>query len=180
MPVIFGNPLPFDFRRDLDRIAYLRSLPLRPLGVAVGQVYTSAICFACFEVLVLLGAAAVTGAIRGQWILVATVVIIPTAWATAALENLVYLLLPYRVGPDGRAGVQFLGKALLLMVLKLLTLGLMAGLGAGAWWVLLLWGTPQWLAVVGAALVMSVPVLPVTWLVGRAYWRFDFSQDAAA
>jgi hypothetical protein len=155
------------------------SLDYRPLAVGLGQVFVSAFCFALFELLVLLGAALVTGSIRGSWIATALVVIIPTAWATAALENLVYLLLPYRVSADGRAGAQFLGKALVLMMLKLFTLSLLAGMGFASWWGLRLVGVPQLPAVLGAGVVMALPALPLTWLVGRAFARFDFTHDAA-
>jgi hypothetical protein len=180
LPIVFGNPLPFDFRRDLDRIAFLRSLPLSPWAVAAGQVFPAALSFGVFEMLVLLATAALTHVVPAWWIGVAAVLVPPVAWAAAAVENLMFLLMPYRVGSDGRAGAQFLGKALLLMMLKLLTLALLGAAGAAAWlgvrWVT---GAP-WLAVVAAALAMMLPCLPLTWLVGRAFVRFDFTHDASA
>jgi hypothetical protein len=180
MPVIFGNPVPFDFRRDLDRLAYLRSLPLRPIGVAVGQIFPAAMFFAVFEMLVLLGAAVLTGTVPAGWVAAAAVLVLPVAWGAAAVENLLFLLLPYRVGPDGRAGAQFLGKALLLMVLKVLTLGLLAVAGFAAWWaVTMLTGWPA-AGVVVAAVVMFVPCIPLTWLVGHTFARFDLTRDAPA
>ena len=180
MPVIFGNPLPFDFRRDLDRIAYLRSLPLRPTAVAVGQLFPAAVCFALFEVLVLLGAAALTGAVPAGWIVAAAVLTLPIAWCTAALENLLFLWMPYRVGPDGRAGAQFLGKALLLMLMKMVALGVLAAAGFGTWWGLQLAGASAPVTIAAAALAMAVPCAPLTWLVGRTFARFDLTRAAAA
>lgn len=180
MPVIFGNPLPFDFRRDLDRMAFLRSLPLRPLAVAVGQLFPAAVCFALFEVLVLLGAAALTGAVPGGWIVAAAMLALPVAWCTAALENLLFLWMPYRVGPDGRAGAQFLGKALLLMVMKLLALTVLAAAGFGTWWAMRMVTSSNPIALAAAALAMAVPCLPLTWLVGRTFARFDLTRAAAA
>jgi hypothetical protein len=180
MPVIFGNPVPFDFRRDLDRLAYLRSLPLRPIAVAVGQLFPAAIFFALFEMGVLLGASLLTGAVPAAWLGAAAVLVLPVAWGTAAVENLLFLVLPYRVGPDGRAGAQFLGKALLLMVLKVLTLGLLAGAGFAAWWGVRMLTTSQATAIVAAAGVMFIPCIPLTWLVGRTFARFDLTRDAPA
>jgi hypothetical protein len=180
LPIVFGNPLPFDFRRDLDRIAFLRSLPLSPWAVAAGQVFPAALSFAVFEMLVLLATAALTGVVPAWWIGVAAVLVPPVAWAAAAVENLMFLLMPYRVGADGRAGAQFLGKALLLMVLKLLTLALL-GVAGGAAWFAVRWATDvPWLAIAAAALAMTLPCLPLTWLVGRAFVRFDFTHDASA
>jgi hypothetical protein len=36
------------------------------------------------------------------------------------------------------------------------------------------------IAVVVAALVMFVPCIPLTWLVGRTFARFDLTRDAPA
>jgi hypothetical protein len=84
------------------------------------------------------------------------------------------------VGPDGRAGSQFLGKALLLIVLKALTLGVLFVLGAGAGWgVRLLTGSAA-AAVAAAAVAMVIPSIPLTWLVGRSFARFDLTRDQPA
>jgi ABC-2 type transport system permease protein len=179
MPVIFGNPLPFDFRRDLDRLPYLRSLPLRPISVAMGQIFPAALFFAVFELMVLLGAAALTGAVPAGWIVAAVALVLPVAWCTAALENLLFLWMPYRVGADGRAGAQFLGKALLLMLMKLVTLGVVGFLGFAAWYGLRLLGAPSLLTVAAAALAMFIPCLPLTWWVGRTFARFDLTRAAS-
>jgi hypothetical protein len=180
MPVLFGNPLPFDFRRDLDRIAFLRSLPLRPISIAVGQLFPSALCFAVFEVLVLVGAGALTHAIPKAWIAGAAVVAFPVAWCTATLENLLFLWMPYRVGPDGRAGAQFLGKALLLMVMKVVALGALAAAGFGTWWALETLGAPDLAIPPAIALAMAIPCVPLTWLVGRTFARFDLTRAVDA
>lgn len=179
LPIVFGNPLPFDFRRDLDRIALLRSLPLSPWSVATGQVFPAALSFAVFEMLVLGGVAALTRVVPWQWIAIAAVLVFPVAWASAAVENLMFLLMPYRVGNDGRAGSQFLGKALLLMVLKVLTLALLAAGGGAAWLGARLLTDAMWPPIIAGALAMAIVCLPFTWLVGRAFARFDFTHDAA-
>jgi len=180
MPVIFGNPVPFDFRRDLDRLAYLRSLPLRPTAVALGQLFPAAVFFAVFELLVLLGAAVLTRAVPPAWLGAVAVLVLPVAWGAAAVENLLFLVLPYRVGPDGRAGAQFLGKALLLMVLKVLTLGVLAVAGFAAWWGVEMLTGSMTASIGAAALVMFIPCVPLTWLVGRTFARFDLTRDAPA
>ena len=180
LPIVFGNPLPFDFRRDLDRVAFLRSLPLSPWSVAMGQVFPSALSFAFFQMMVLLGVAALTRVVPAAWIGIAAIVVFPVAWASAAVENLMFLLMPYRVGNDGRAGSQFLGKALLLMVLKVLTLGVLGVAGGAAWLGMGMLMDATWPPIVAASLAMCLLCLPVTWLVGRAFARFDFTHDASA
>jgi len=180
LPIVFGNPLPFDFRRDLDRIAFLRSLPLSPWAVAAGQVFPAALSFAVFEMLVLLATAALTHVVPAWWVAVAGLLVLPVSWAAAAVENLMFLLMPYRVGSDGRAGAQFLGKALLLMVLKLVTLALLGAAGGAAWMAVRWLTDAPWAAVLAASLAMALPCVPLTWLVGRAFVRFDFTHDASA
>jgi hypothetical protein len=180
MPVIFGNPVPFDFRRDLDRLAYLRSLPLRPMAVAIGQILPAAAFFAGFELLVLLGAVLLAGTVPPVWLGAAAVLALPVAWSATAVENLLFLILPYRVGPDGRAGSQFLGKALLLMVLKVLTLGVLAVAGFAAWWGVIALTASAPAAIAAAGLTMFIPAVPLTWLVGRTFARFDLTRDAPA
>lgn len=180
MPIIFGNPLPFDFRRDLDRLPYLRSLPLRPFSIAVGELFTAAVFFSVFEMLVLAGAALLTGSIPAGWLGAAAVLVLPVAWGASAVENLLFLLLPYRVGPDGRAGAQFLGKALLLVALKTLTLALLTAIGFGAWWGMRLLTSSDVASIAAAAVAMALPSIPLTWLVGRMFARFDLTRDAPA
>jgi hypothetical protein len=177
MPIIFGNPVAFDFRRDLDRMAFLRSLPLHPFAVAAGQVFPAALCFALFEVLVLAGAQALTHAVPPSWMAAAAAVVVPVAWALAALENLLFLLMPYRVSADGRAGPQFMGKALLVMILKMVTLVVLALIGGAAWlgvrWLL---DAPA-LGIALAAAVMTLPCVALTLLVARCFQRFDLSRE---
>jgi hypothetical protein len=96
------------------------------------------------------------------------------------VENLLFLVLPYRVGPDGRAGAQFLGKALLLMVLKVLTLGVLAAAGFAAWWGVGMLTRSLPAAIGAAGVVMLIPCIPLTWLVGRTFARFDLTADAPA
>jgi ABC-2 type transport system permease protein len=178
MPIIFGNPLPFDFRRDLDRLPYLRSLPLRPFSIAVGELFTAAVFFSVFEMLVLAGAALLTGSIPAGWLAAAAVLVLPVAWGAAAVENLLFLLLPYRVGPDGRAGAQFLGKALLLVALKTLTLALLTAIGFATWYGVGWLTSSQIASIAAAAVAMALPSIPLTWLVGRMFARFDLTRDA--
>jgi hypothetical protein len=177
MPIIFGNPVAFDFRRDLDRLAFLRSLPLSPFAVAAGQVFPAALFFALFEILVLSGAQALTHALPASWMVAAAALMIPVSWALAALENLLFLLMPYRVSADGRAGPQFMGKALLVMILKVLTLVALALVGASAWigvgWVM---DAPA-LAIGLAAVLMMLPAAALTAHVGRRFQHYDLSRE---
>ena len=78
------------------------------------------------------------------------------------------------------AGAQFLGKALLLMVLKVVTLGVLAVAGFAAWWGVRMLGGSMAAAIGAAAGVMFIPCIPLTWLVGRTFARFDLTRDAPA
>ncbi len=164
----------FDFRRDLDRIPFLRSLPISSLAVAAGQVAPSALLLALL-----------------QWITVSVVIVftdilpvvvlpailpalVPAAWAVLAIDNLLFLLIPHRIDPDDAGNVGFMGRMVLVMFLKFCALGLLGivavGIGAGAGFLLgrsLLVGVSVTLAIVVAA------DIALTWLVARAYNAFD-------
>ena len=157
-----------DFRRDLERLAYLRSLPLRPAAVAVGEVFVAALLIGIASLLLL----AVSAALMDWWVAprmaaLAAVVALPVAWLSVTLENWIFLLFPTRVQGDGENQSSFLGKQLIKMFFKLCVLGVVAvaaGLTAmaGGW----VAGTPG--AGAGGVIVVVQAGWGATRLLGRA------------
>ena len=63
--------------------------------------------------------------------------------------------------------------------LKVLTLGLLVLIGGVAWWgVRRVTGSAALAVAVGAAM-MAVPSIPLTWLLGVTFARFDLTTDSA-
>ena len=179
-PLLATGGFSVDFRRDIERIAYLRSLPLRPSAVAVGEVFVAAALVAIADVL-LLGAAVwlADGWVEGRMGALAVAVAAPVAWLAVTLENWLFLLFPTRIQADGAQQSAFVGKQLIKMFFKtvaLFAVAVAAGLAAlgGGW----LAETPG--AVVAAVAVVALACWAATWLLARAYAGFDLTVDAPA
>jgi hypothetical protein len=179
LPVLFSGHVAFDFRRDLDRMDVLRSLPLSPVQVAAGQALPVALVFMALQYLVVIAAVSV-GALQGVWLLGLALVIPPYAWATLAVENGLFLLMPYRVTPGDDQRMQFMGKVMLSMFLKAIVTGILAvAAGAAGWGVLLLTDSHSAAIAVGS-LVLGLGCIPLTFLVGLAFIGFDIGRDTPA
>jgi len=179
LPVMFSPHIPFDFRRDLDRVAFLRSLPLSPLAVAAGEVFTVALVFVLFDYATI-GVGAATGALTPGWAAALALGVPPLVWAVVSLDNAMFLLMPYRVGAAGEENVQFFGKAMLGMLVKMAVLAVLSGVGLLAMWGVSLTGLPLAAGLAGAWLVLAAGCVPLTWLVGRAFAGFDLATDTPA
>ncbi|HET6228903.1 MAG TPA: putative ABC exporter domain-containing protein [Longimicrobiaceae bacterium] len=177
-PLLATANLPFDFRRDVDRMAFLRSLPLAPLGVAVGEILPVVLAFVVLQVLIASLITFGTGSVPMRTYLGVLAVLVPVSWTSVAVDNLIFLLLPYRIPVRGQQDVQFMGKAMLVMMLKVLTLTIFA-LAAGAAAFAAMWLTDEsWtVGVATAAVVVTLLCVPLTWLVARAFTAFDVARD---
>lgn len=169
-----------DFRRDLERIAYLRSLPLRPAAVAVGEVFVAAATVAVFNLL-LLGVAVwmVDGAVDPRMAVLAATIALPVAWLAVTLENWLFLLFPTRTQPDGGQQSTFAGNQLMKMLFKLFLLAIVAVAGgltamaAGG-----VAGTAG--AAISALVIVALACWGATLLLARAYQAFDLTVDTPA
>jgi len=179
--------LKFDFRRDVDRIAMLKSLPIRPAAVVTGQLAAPVLIVSAYQLAVLLITELIYPVHPG--LLVAAIVLLaPLNILIFALDNLIYLLYPYRLNQEGleillRTTLTFTAKGLLFG----LALGVMIGWAlvaaqtartfAGSSSVL---GDAKLIFVVGAWLMLCLSAVVTWWLLVRAYCRFDPSQDTPA
>lgn len=122
----------FDFRRDLDRMAFLKALPVSPLALVAGQLATVAVFRGLVQLLGIGAIALATGAISLSAWLAAAAVALPASWAAASIDNLVFLVLPYRVVPADPGDFGFVGRIMLVMGVKLVALALLAALALAA------------------------------------------------
>jgi hypothetical protein len=132
--LLLPTALRFDFRRDLDRLATLKGLPITPAAAAIGQTVAPVLIATVFQFGVLAFAIAARSLPPHQ-LFTAMLVMIPINVLVFGLDNLIFLLYPYRMQQEGleiflRTILTFTGKGLLF------TLGLMAmsawGLAAAA------------------------------------------------
>lgn len=118
--LLLPTAIRFDFRRDLDRLATLKGLPVTPAAVVVGQTLVPVLIATLFQAVVLALVLAARSLPPG-YLAIATLVMIPLNVLVFSLDNLIYLLYPYRVNQEGleiflRTMLTFTGKGLLFLI----------------------------------------------------------------
>lgn len=167
----------FDFRRDLDRMAEWKLLPIPAAALAAGQLVTATVVFSLIQGLAVALVIALGGA--PAWVPgVALLVLPPWNWLSAAIDNALFLWFPYRIAPEDTARVPFVGRMMLTMLLKGLAVGAVVALvavptAAG----FALGGAFTWIgAGVGFLLLVASAALS-TLLVASAFRDYDVSRD---
>ncbi len=177
MTVFLTPTIAFDFRGDLDRMEILKSLPITPLALAVGQLVAPVLLISALQWLTLAVLAGVTG--RASLLFVAAAgLVLPFNALLLGIENLLFLWFPTRLTGSTPGDFQALGRHMLLMLAKSLGLAVAGGLAAllaalaylftgGSWLAALLVG---WLALAAGAGAL-VPVIAL------AFRQFDVARD---
>ena len=176
---------PFDFRGDVDRIALLKTLPIPPWRLALGQVLAPVIVVTLVQWLVLLALYFLTaGAPPRRGPQPATVLLLiglfapPLNGLLFSLENLLFLLFPTRVLANNPADFQAIGRNVLFALAKLVVLGgvcLFAGMVG--WMVGVFFPV---LGLVMAWLTIALFTAPLFPLIGWAFTIFDVGRDTPA
>ncbi|HLM67636.1 MAG TPA: putative ABC exporter domain-containing protein, partial [Longimicrobium sp.] len=179
-PMLASSSFSIDFRRDLERMAYLRSLPLPPMAVAVGQVFTAAVIIAVLNgVLLGMAAALAEWRVERPLAIAAAAGAAPVAWLAVTLENWIFLLFPTRTQADGGQQNAFMGKQIVKLLFKSVVLGVVAGVAglvaAGGAWLAGTWG-----AAAGVVVIVLLACAGATALLARAYRGFDLTVDSPA
>jgi hypothetical protein len=118
--LLLPTALRFDFRRDLDRLATLKGLPVTPAAAAIGQTLAPVLIATLFQNGVL-AFAVVARSLPPLHLFMAMLVMIPLNVLVFGLDNLIFLLYPYRMQQEGleiflRTMLTFTGKGLLFAV----------------------------------------------------------------
>jgi len=179
--LLLPTALKFDFRRDILRMAVLKTLPIRPVALVIGQIAAPTLLSLLFQATVL----GITMCFRPypSWMWVATLTVLgPLNALIFALDNLVYLLYPYRLNQEGleiflRTTLTFTAKGLIFAVGLLVTFlwsftarQLADALPSGL-------NDPAVIFVAGCALMLAMGTWLAILMLSRAYQRFDPSQD---
>ncbi len=184
--LLLPTALKFDFRRDIDRLAVIKALPISPMAVTLGQLAVPVSITTLMQAAVLVVAMAVSQFHPGL-LAMALIVLLPVNVLIFALENLIFLLYPYRPGEEGigvfiRSILTFTAKGILFALGLAVTVfwalaskALGQQLGCGSVWVgpAMVFTAGMWLLTVAVAAV-------TTGLLAGVYRRFDPSQDTPA
>ncbi len=181
LTIIFTFLLQFDFRSDLEQLEWLKTMPVSPFGVAVGQLALPAVLASVVQGGLIAGLALGTSdtmLARVLWAVLPFVV--PLNLLLFALENFLFLVYPTRAAGFRPGDLQGFLRQIILFVVKLVLLfvgSLLATLvGVGVY---LASGSILLAIFTGWATLMlqAVAVVP---MVGWAYDRFDPSTDQPA
>jgi hypothetical protein len=173
--VLASMQLPAGFRGDIDRMDWLKSLPIHPAALTLGQIVGPALLLSLVQVILLVAAWMLCGGSHVMY-LIGLALLVPVNLLLFGVENLMFLVFPMRPSAATAGDFQFMGKYTLLAMFKMLlaVVGL-AVASAGAIVYLLV---PQlWLAV-GCCLLLLLGIdLIVVLLATKAFQRFDISLD---
>ncbi len=179
--LLLPSLLKFDFRRDLDRMLILKSLPLQPWRVVAAQITTPVLAALLFQ-LTVLGVAVVLRGLPAMTLLIGLALFIPLNCLMFSAENAIYLLYPYRLNEEG---VEIFLRTTLVFTAKGIVFGIGAGL-AFAWFMLSqhiaksLDVAPQGLFMAGAWLAIVAASVATFGVLLWAYRRFDPAEDTPA
>ena len=181
--------LMLDFRRDVDRLAVLKTLPISSTNIVLGQLVVPVTMCSVFQAIVF-SISAFAGVESAGWFLTCWLAFIPMNLLIMSFENLIFMLHPYR---RNKEGVDVFLRTILTFAGKGLTWG--AGAALVLLWALACRYLAENVVVVGGvspatvamvlllggctALVMSVSTAIIFSLV-RLFDQYDPSSDSVA
>jgi len=178
--LLLPTALKFDFRRDITRMIVLKALPVRSVAVVVGQILTPA-CLAFVFQATVLSIAMLIRPFSPATLLATLLILVPLNFLIFAIDNLVYLLSPYRLNQEGieiflRTTLTFTAKGVIFTVgitatfLSSFAAKRIADQLAGVI-------DPAMVFVIGNGIMLWLATGLTTLLLARVYDRFDPSQD---
>jgi hypothetical protein len=178
LPLLMGDNLACDFRRDLDRMGQLKSWPIRSLAMATGQIAPAAAFATTVQVTGIVVLAATTGAItRGVALLIIGLMPV-VSWVALCIDNLLFLWMPYRTTPDDPGDVAFVGRTFATALFKFTVLTSILGATLSIGLVALRF-TRSPLAAVGVPLLCLLGACAYgTAAVASAFRRYDVARHA--
>jgi hypothetical protein len=180
MTIFLTALVPFDFRGDLDRMAFLKTLPLPAWRLAVGQLLTPVLFFTLLQWLILVAALYFTP-VSAFWLGVLAAYLPPLNFLLFALENLLFLLFPTRLTAATPGDFQSLGRNVLFWAAKFVGMVLVAGVALAV-------GATVYLVTDGNLIAAFAAAWPVVVLCGAAlvplvalaFRAFDVGRDTPA
>ena len=177
MTLFMTQNLALDFRRDLDRMAYLKSLPLPAQTLALGQILPAIGVFTVLQLLAFAIIVLVFG-VALPFPAPMLLLLVLFNWLLMALDNVLFLWFPYRFVPNEAGNVQFLGRLMMFSFARLFAFAAALGMAAASGWLGWWWGGESiWLAGLGAVGMLTILAIGLTCLLGSAFRHFDLTRD---
>ena len=167
----------FDFRSDLGRIEVLKALPIRPTRLVLGQLVTGVMILTAAE---WLAVALVAYLVQADPWLIGTgvLMVVPVNLVIVAVENLYFLWFPFRLSGFNTFDFQAMGRQMLLLLAKFVSLGVAAGLATGSGFLVSYFTNGRRLPALAAAwVVLATCGLALIPVLAQAFQRFDVSES---
>ena len=177
---IFSAMVAFDFRGDVDRMEELKTLPIHPVPLVLGQLATPVLVFTLPSWVAFTLASPYYGGVSpADFALLA--MIAPLSALVVGIDNLLFLLFPTRTAQANTADFTSMGRQVLLVLAKALVGGATIGLAALVGWLVhsLTGGgrLAAYLAALGVATVAAASLVP---FLALAFRRYDVASDTPA
>lgn len=178
--ILFPQFFRFDFRGDLDQMEWLKMLPVKSSAIAVGELIAPVAGLTVVQVMLVGGFAVFAGA-PSLVLAGAAVFALPLSLLVFGVENMIFLVWPSRAAASSPGDLQFIGRLMLVMIVKMLVVGGCCGVAALAGFVAYWVFGRSWAAgLVVGWLVVSVLAVGTVPGVAWAFRRFDVSTDMPA
>jgi len=169
-----------DFRRDLERIAVLRALPVSPRALVLGQLVPTTLLLMLWMGVGSLAIVTLLGQLFTPLTFLLAMVVPPLAFLTAAIDNWVFLLLPYRTRARDAGEATFVGRVTIVMTVKVIAIGIALTCSVVA-------GTLVWQLVAESLLLLGLVAgatiaaccVPLVLGLARTVRRFDVARFGA-
>jgi hypothetical protein len=180
LTMLLTRMLAFDFRGDLDYMDWAKSLPLRPVAIALGQLAVPVLLMTAIHVMFFSTLAAFSQGSRPM-LLAAMLFSPPFNFLLFGVDNLLFLLFPFRAVATTPGDMQHIGRTMVEFFAKIFLLALCCGAaaapGAVAYWI----SGGSWVAALALTwlglLFCGCLVVPcIAW----AFRRFDVATDTPA
>ena len=179
--LLLPSALILDYRRDINRMAVLKSLPISSLAMTIGQLAVPVLMCCLFQAVVLSIGAASGKVVLWQAVL-AGVLLVPVNVLIFAAENYIFILAPYQ---RNKEGFDVFLRTILTFTAKGLCFGL--GLGLALLWVTIIvkahnyFGLNNLVSTSVFVLGLWGFTLSLAWFlvaaITKRFERFDPSQD---
>ncbi|MGH7170392.1 MAG: hypothetical protein ACRELG_08965, partial [Gemmataceae bacterium] len=175
--------LPFDFRGDIDRLALLKTLPLPPWRLAIGQLLAPVLLMTALQCVGL--AVVAWTSPPSDWLLLACLAcaayVPPVNFLLFAMDNLLFLLFPTRLMAATPGDFQALGRNVLFLAAKATVLFLVCvAAGILGWLAYLASGESLLMAALAAWPMVVLSAAALVPLVAWAFTIFDVGRDTPA
>lgn len=179
MTLVLTPLIAFDFRGDLDRMDMLKTWPIPPVALVIGQLLTPVLLVSLVQWVALAVVAATLD--RGAVIHVAlgvAALVVPFNCLLIGLDNLLFLFFPSRALTPTPGDFQVMGRLMLTYLAKAVGMGLATGAAAlVAVPIYLLLGRSLPAAMAAAWLVLAGFAVGQVPLIVLAFRRFDVARD---